>query len=198
MDKNKKTTLEELMGKSPSEEAAVTPIEEKEPPKPQKQPKEKKKEENNTDFHFDLPAKKSKAGLFAIFILLFLIGGVAYYFYFMYTKTQDNTAKTNEQKIVNSTELEEKQKQEETAEETPAPQTTAPDVTTKTYYATAEMGLNIRSSASTEAEVAGSIPYGEKVTPTSDDGTWVGVSFSGVNGFVKKEFLTETAPPALN
>lgn len=198
MDKNKKTTLEELMGKSSTEEVVVTPKELKETPKPKKQPVEKKKEEENTDFHFDLPAKKSRAGLLGIFLLLFLIGGVSYYFYYMYTKTQDNTAVTNEQKIVNSTELEEKQKQEETETIVPSAETAAPENAAKVYYSTAEMGLNIRASASTDSEVVGSVPYGEKVTPTSDDGIWVGVSFGGVNGFVKKEFLTETAPPALN
>ena len=72
-----------------------------------------------------------------------------------------------------------------------------PPSTAGEFYATADLGLNIRLEASVGSEVVGSVPYGVKVVPTSKSNGWFGVTYEGVSGFVNGEFLSETPPPPL-
>jgi uncharacterized protein YraI len=63
-----------------------------------------------------------------------------------------------------------------------------------TVIGTGEAGLNVRASASTEAEVVGSLPDGTALTVTGEsqeaDGfTWWPVEGEGISGFVAADFI---------
>jgi len=67
------------------------------------------------------------------------------------------------------------------------------------YFVTANE-LNVRSSASTDAEVIGAVYYGEAVRVTgvvTKDGTdtgWYRIQYNGTTGYVSSAFLSETEP----
>jgi hypothetical protein len=74
-----------------------------------------------------------------------------------------------------------------------APTTIGPGATV-VVVGTGEAGLNVRESASTEGEVAGSLPDGTALTVTGEsqeaDGfTWWPVEGEGVTGFVAADFI---------
>jgi hypothetical protein len=78
-------------------------------------------------------------------------------------------------------------------EEPEAPTTIGPGATV-VVVGTGEAGLNVRQSASTEAEVVSSVPDGTEMTITGEsqeaDGfTWWPVEFNGQNGFVAADFV---------
>jgi hypothetical protein len=74
------------------------------------------------------------------------------------------------------------------------PATTLGPGATVTVIGTGEAGLNVRASASTEAEVVGSLPDGTALTVTGEsqeaDGfTWWPVEGEGISGFVAADFI---------
>ncbi|MEG0639936.1 MAG: SH3 domain-containing protein [Clostridia bacterium] len=75
--------------------------------------------------------------------------------------------------------------------------TTYPSKVVSTGSATATVAtedgtgfVNLRASASTDAEVLMTLPQGTQVTITSDDGSWCMVTYNGVSGYLLSEFLT--------
>ena len=52
--------------------------------------------------------------------------------------------------------------------------------------------VNLRASASTEAQVLMQLASGTQVTVTSDDGSWCVVSYQGVTGYVMSAYVTYT------
>jgi hypothetical protein len=81
----------------------------------------------------------------------------------------------------------------ENGEEDDAPTTIGPGATV-VVVGTGEDGLNVRASASTEAEVVTSLPDGTSLTVTgesqeADDFTWWPVESEDATGFVVQEFI---------
>lgn len=81
----------------------------------------------------------------------------------------------------------------EGTEEEESPTTLGPGATA-VVVGTGEAGLNVRADASTEAEVAGSIPDGTELTITGEsqeaDGfTWWPVDTGEITGFVAEDFI---------
>ena|GEM_PF-1512005 len=63
----------------------------------------------------------------------------------------------------------------------------------KTMYLAAD-AVNIRQEPGTEADVIGSLTQGQSVTVTGETDEWYQVRYEGMTGYVKKDFLTGTAP----
>lgn len=57
------------------------------------------------------------------------------------------------------------------------------------YRCISDNGLNIREDRSTEAEVAGFIPFDEIAAVHSADGEWASVTYGDQNGYSKLEYL---------
>lgn len=77
---------------------------------------------------------------------------------------------------------------------TPAPTATpVPEIANKTIYAIDN--VNVRASASQDGEIVGSLTPGEGVTALENpkDG-WIRIQLDGADGYVKEEFMSETAP----
>ncbi len=79
-----------------------------------------------------------------------------------------------------------------TATPTPTP-TPVPELANKTVYA--NDNVNVRASAATDGEIVGSLQPGESVTALDNpkDG-WVRIQLDGADGYVKEEYITQTAP----
>lgn len=73
-------------------------------------------------------------------------------------------------------------------EETPTPPT-PPTTTAKTIGVATVNSLNIRSQASVNSAVIGSISRGTKVDVLSISGGWVKVSYNGKTGYISKTYL---------
>ena len=89
----------------------------------------------------------------------------------------------------------------ETPEEQPAdqPQEEQPaEPVTETVYAMDT--VNIRAAADQTSEKIGSVTVGTALTRTGTDGDWSIIDYNGTTGYVKSEFLSNTAPevPAEN
>ena len=89
----------------------------------------------------------------------------------------------------------------ETPEEQPAdqPQEEQPaEPVTETVYAVDT--VNIRAAADQTSEKIGSVTVGTALTRTGTDGDWSIIDYNGTTGYVKSEFLSNTAPevPAEN
>lgn len=82
-----------------------------------------------------------------------------------------------------------------TATPTPTP-TPVPELANKTVYA--NDNVNVRASAATDGEIVGSLQPGESVTALDNpkDG-WVRIQLDGADGYVKEEYITQTAPEGI-
>ena len=69
---------------------------------------------------------------------------------------------------------------------------------TETVYAVDT--VNIRAAADQTSEKIGSVTVGTALTRTGTDGDWSIIDYNGTTGYVKSEFLSNTAPevPAEN
>lgn len=77
---------------------------------------------------------------------------------------------------------------------TPAPTATpVPDIANKTIYAADN--VNVRASAASDGEIVGSLTVGEGVTALENakDG-WIRIQLDDADGYVKEEYMSETAP----
>ena len=79
-----------------------------------------------------------------------------------------------------------------TATPTPTP-TPTPEMANKTIYA--NDNVNVRASAASDGEIVGSLQPGEgvKALENPKDG-WIHIQLDGADGYVKEEYMTETAP----
>ena len=59
---------------------------------------------------------------------------------------------------------------------------------TSNIYSKAQ--INVRASASTEAEQLGQIVAGKPITKVSEEGEWTKIDYNGNTGYVKSEYLT--------
>lgn len=50
--------------------------------------------------------------------------------------------------------------------------------------------VNLRASASTDAQVLSQLAHGTQVTVTADDGSWCVVSYQGMTGYIQSDYLT--------
>ncbi len=50
--------------------------------------------------------------------------------------------------------------------------------------------VNLRASASTDAQVLAQLPHGASVTVTADDGSWCAVTYSGQTGYVLSRYVS--------
>jgi hypothetical protein len=114
--------------------------------------------------------------------------------------TDDEADDTDDPIAVTTPAEEEDEENAENGENGEAEPTTIGPGATVVVVGTGESGLNMRSAASTEAEILGSFPDGTTLTVTGEsqeaDGfTWWPVEVEGQNGFVAADFLelsTET------
>ena len=83
---------------------------------------------------------------------------------------------------------EEQPAEEQPAEEQPAEETPV----SETVYATDT--VNIRAAADQTAEKIGSVTIGTALNRTGTEGDWSIVDYNGTTGYVKSEFLSDTAP----
>ena len=95
----------------------------------------------------------------------------------------------------------EEQPADQPQEEQPAdqPQEEQPaEPVTETVYAVDT--VNIRAAADQTSEKIGSVTVGTALTRTGTDGDWSIIDYNGTTGYVKSEFLSNTAPevPAEN
>jgi hypothetical protein len=105
----------------------------------------------------------------------------------------DEEEETDDALAVATPDDEENGEAEPNGEGNDAPTTIGPGATV-VVIGTGEAGLNVRQSASTEAEVVTSLPDGSPMTITGEsqeaDGfTWWPVEFDGENGFVAADFI---------
>lgn len=109
------------------------------------------------------------------------------------TPTSDDTDEESDDAIPVGTPPPDDDEGEETEEDEDAPTTIGPGATV-VVVGTGEAGLNVRDSASTEAEVVSSVPDGTSLTVTGEsqeaDGfVWWPVEGDDVTGFVAADFI---------
>jgi hypothetical protein len=132
-------------------------------------------EQTPTPFPQLKTATSSKKGLFialGVALIILALGGGYYFFFF----NKPAPVPTQEENVATS-----------------SASPSEPEETVEIGYVTAKAGLNLRSEPSTNSRIIILLPHGTEVKIVSDEEDWYLVE-SVTEGFVSKEFISETKP----